>query len=100
MIKVEWNSAHTKKITKRYVNGKLESFVYNGLRYYPADGTFYCMEYDAFGNRYIGGDCCDKCELENECLNDKSGIFYNACSEFNLLCCYLIGTNTNKLIQL
>lgn len=35
MLKVVWNKVHTWKILKRYVNGRLESFKYNGEWYVP-----------------------------------------------------------------
>ena len=83
MIQVEWNKEHTWKITKKYVNGKLDSFKYQGLWYVPVE-DYSGIETDACGNSYIGSDCCDNCPLEKDCFS--SNPINEACQEFNKLC--------------
>lgn len=83
MIQVEWNKEHTWKITKKYVNGKLDSFRYKGLWYVPVK-DYSGIETDGYGNTYIGSDCCDNCPLEKDCFAFNP--INEACQEFNKLC--------------
>ncbi len=55
MLKVVWNKGHTWKILKRYVNGRLESFKYNGEWYVPIEDNS-GVGWDNSGNCYIESD--------------------------------------------
>ena len=93
-IKVEWNKEHTWKVTKKYKNGKLVSFKYNGLWYYPVK-DYSGRVTDSDGNTYIGSDVCNNCELEKRCVAFNP--ICNACHEYNEVEINWIGCeNKNK----
>lgn len=93
-ILVEWNKEHTWKVTKRYKNGKLVSFKYAGLWYYPVK-DYSGRETDGNGNTYIASDVCDNCELEKWCVAFNP--INNACGEHNEVETRWIGCeNKNK----
>lgn len=82
-IKVEWNDAHTWKVTK-YLDkeGKVTALKFKGLMYYPCE-DYSGREWDDSGNWYIGSDCCDNCVLQKYCKAFNP--INNACEQTDML---------------
>lgn len=93
MLKVVWNKGHTWKILKRYVNGRLESFKYNGEWYVPIEDNS-GVGWDDSGNCYIESDCCDNCALYQKC--EAFNPINDACEEFDMLCMRLTNKDSTK----
>ena len=76
-IKVEWNDAHSWKVTKKIKNGKVVAFKYMGEWYYPRKD--YSGRDWMYGSWYIASDVCDNCALEKVCKGNNP--INHACEE-------------------
>jgi len=77
-LKVEWNEAHSWKVTKKYdKDGKVIAMKWMGEWYYPRKD--YSGRDWMYGGWYIASDVCDHCALEKYCKANNP--INHACEE-------------------